>query len=41
MKSADYDGMNTPFDRCAAISFLSEIWESRPEKIEENGSDLA
>ena len=34
---ADYDpsGQNSPKDRIAAISLLSDLWEAKPDRIEE------
>lgn len=40
IKFSDYDGYNQVNERTVALSFLSSIWECRPEVIEEKG-DIA
>lgn len=40
IRQADYDGMNSPEERIAALAFLEETWELKAEKIEEK-TDIA
>lgn len=35
IKQSDYDGINSPEERIAALTFLVDIWDLKSVKIEE------